>query len=80
MKKLIKFGYDDWHHLYLNGKSIESGHTIETLTVMKVMKENDLSPSDYVEIEAKDQDVNDMYDNGQCPDNLSDIVEDYDFD
>ena len=75
MKKLIAFGFDDWWHLYLDGVSVWSGHSISTGTLIQFMKKHDISASDYLEVEAKGVDVDEMYDSGQCPDNLSSLKE-----
>jgi hypothetical protein len=82
MNKVILVCSEDWEGLYINGKLVKEGHTLNEGTsrikyFLKLSKEYDFDLDDMKEVSLSEDDEIITQDVGNYPEDIEDFVEDY---
>ena len=67
MKRVLILAGDDWVVIYIDGKSVEQGHTINPMYLLKLAEENNFTYSDVHYAWADSEDEENAGNVGQFP-------------
>jgi len=78
MNKAILIQSDDWEGLFINGKLVEEGHTLNegrsrTKYFIKLSKQYDFDLEKLIETEIDEEDEERLYNIGCFPENINEL-------